>query len=502
MDCTKCGAPLEETAQVCPVCGEPIEENTPTELTEEIAAAEAAEERCENAPAETPAEEGCEEAAGEAGEEAGDGGESAEETEEAPAGSEGEDGAAGDEEPAKKRASAGLIALIVVLALAVGVVVFLLAGGTALFDGGEAPESYIYEAEDFTDRLLDRKIATCGDKTLTNRMLTYYYWREFYSLVSSYGGYISYVIQDPYARLDTQLMSDGTTWDQEIMEYALDTYSTCAAAVQRAEEEGFELPASAQVTLDSLGDTLQNFADTNGFASVEEYLQLSYGPYATLEDYRAYLADYYLATAYLSAKLDENEITPELLSDYYDEHEGEYQLNGLAKDDTKMVSVRHILISPEDTGLTAEDEGYEEAQQEAMDAARAYAEDIYNQWQSGAADEELFSALATTYSTDPGSASNGGLYEDVYPGQTATAFNDWCFDESREPGDTGIVETEYGYHIMYFSSRSEYAYWETIVEADYQNDCYNAMVEELTAEYPTKLKLKYAAVYPCNTEIQ
>ena len=36
-----------------------------------------------------------------------------------------------------------------------------------------------------------------------------------------------------------------------------------------------------------------------------------------------------------------------------------------------------------------------------------------------------------------------------------TNFNDWCFDESRQPGDHGIVETEYGYHIMYFVGDSE-----------------------------------------------
>ena len=31
-----------------------------------------------------------------------------------------------------------------------------------------------------------------------------------------------------------------------------------------------------------------------------------------------------------------------------------------------------------------------------------------------------------------------------------TNFNDWIFDASRKPGDTGIVESDYGYHIIYF----------------------------------------------------
>ena len=49
--------------------------------------------------------------------------------------------------------------------------------------------------------------------------------------------------------------------------------------------------------------------------------------------------------------------------------------------------------------------------------------------------------------------TTGGLYENVSPGEMVTEFNDWLFDESRKPGDTGIVFNEggyTGYHVMYF----------------------------------------------------
>ncbi len=70
-----------------------------------------------------------------------------------------------------------------------------------------------------------------------------------------------------------------------------------------------------------------------------------------------------------------------------------------------------------------------------------------------------FAFLAAENSADTGSASNGGLYEEIYPGQTVDAFDAWCFDASRQPGDTDIVETQYGYHVMYFSSVCEHPYW-------------------------------------------
>ena len=42
-------------------------------------------------------------------------------------------------------------------------------------------------------------------------------------------------------------------------------------------------------------------------------------------------------------------------------------------------------------------------------------------------------------------------------------FNDWCYDESRQPGDHAIVETDYGYHIMYFSGYSETNYRDYLI---------------------------------------
>ena len=70
--------------------------------------------------------------------------------------------------------------------------------------------------------------------------------------------------------------------------------------------------------------------------------------------------------------------------------------------------------------------------------------------ENGEATEESFAQLAKEHSQDPGSSEEGGLYDLVYQGEMVETFDAWCFDESRKPGDTGVVETEFGYHIMYF----------------------------------------------------
>ena len=94
--------------------------------------------------------------------------------------------------------------------------------------------------------------------------------------------------------------------------------------------------------------------------------------------------------------------------------------------------------------------------------------------------EESFGELAATYSSDGGSSTNGGLYEDVHPGQMVTEFNDWCFDASRKPGDTGIVKTSYGYHVMYFVSQTDTYYYRTVAEQELRYEDYSDYITGLT----------------------
>ena len=97
------------------------------------------------------------------------------------------------------------------------------------------------------------------------------------------------------------------------------------------------------------------------------------------------------------------------------------------------------------------------------------------------ATEDSFAALAAEKTEDEGSKENGGLYEDVYPGQMVTAFNDWCFDAGRKPGDTGIVETEYGCHVMYYSGDSDITYRTYKITEVLRTEAYNQWSEDLLA---------------------
>ncbi len=152
------------------------------------------------------------------------------------------------------------------------------------------------------------------------------------------------------------------------------------------------------------------------------------------------------------------------------------------RDETKTVDVRHILIEPEEGELESEDEGYQEEQDALLAAAKEKADDIYQQWKDGDATEESFAALAEEHSDDAGSKDDGGLYERVSEGDMVTEFNDWCFDAARQPGDTGIVESDYGYHIMYYVGDNEFVKWQAQVADKLKSDAYEEWSEALHAD--------------------
>lgn len=134
--------------------------------------------------------------------------------------------------------------------------------------------------------------------------------------------------------------------------------------------------------------------------------------------------------------------------------------------DVTTVNVRHILVTADD--IKKELEGDVDAEETADTAdysddeldqmASDKANDLLAQYQSGEQTEDAFAQLAMDNSSD-GNAAEGGLYENITPNQMVNTFNAWCFDEARQPGDTGVVKTEYGYHVMYFVSKNDIPVW-------------------------------------------
>ncbi len=146
-------------------------------------------------------------------------------------------------------------------------------------------------------------------------------------------------------------------------------------------------------------------------------------------------------------------------------------------------NVRHILVAFE--GGTTDSNGVTTYSDEEKAAALAGAEDILAQWKAGEATEDSFAALAAENTDDTASAETGGLYEDISPASSyVTAFKEWALDSSRKPGDTGIVETEYGYHVMYYCGESALTYRDSMITDDLIEADMEAWYDALLEAWP------------------
>lgn len=139
-----------------------------------------------------------------------------------------------------------------------------------------------------------------------------------------------------------------------------------------------------------------------------------------------------------------------------------------AREEYLTKNVRHILFT-EDTYGSAE-------------AALNQATTVRKEFSNGEQTAEAFGALAEKYSEDTGSSTNGGQYLNIRKGQMVEAFEDWCFDEARTVGETGIVETDYGYHLMYFEGDGDIAWKAKATEAKRAED-YEALYETYESQY-------------------
>ena len=334
----------------------------------------------------------------------------------------------------------------------------------------------VYTVEDIAadDPRLDQVVGSCGSAELTNRQLQAYYCIQLYGIVSQYGDYVSLIGLDVSKPLSEQTESQsGMTWEQFFLMSAVQQYSQFAPIAARAEAEGFILTEEDET---ELKDAVEFYWNNEDFRS----LLSTATRYA---DFEAFMRSFYLVRRYEKSLYESVEVNEADLREYYDNHPELF--DGIEFEDY-TIDVRHILY-------LSDADGDETVTDEEKAAAKAKADAMLAEFRKDPS-EERFAQLASENTEDPGSKESGGLYENVYRGQMVKTFNDWCFDSARKPGDTGVVETEYGYHVMYFVKAAEMG----VVEMDYRGERTELFLDEILKESNVTVRYEDVVLAPLN----
>lgn len=306
------------------------------------------------------------------------------------------------------------------------------------------------------------------------------YLEEFYGKGASMDSYMEYLtVQQLASGYATEKSESFSYTDEELRTYYNDnkqdfdkvTYRVFTVTTEDDDSNAAMETAEAMAAL--LDGTEKSFAD----AAYE------YAPEDSKESYED--EDYTLRSNYSYSSLSSDyadwlfsEERVEGESEVFPTSTGYAVVMFVSRDNNeyRTVDVRHILVNVAASG----DDGT--STEADWEDCKAKIEEIQEEWEATDMTEDDFAALAEEKSEDTGSSSNGGLYEDVYKGQMVTEFNDWCFDETHEPGDYGIVKSDYGYHLIYFSGYGD-EYWKTLADSSKRSEDYNAWYEEYSADY-------------------
>ena len=479
MICKFCNVEVEDGLDVCPLCGKTLtEENVPIVKgeQEELKSEETSIE--DNAEVNEPVQETIEETNEE----------SVTEAIEQPV-----------QTPKKSVAPLVLSIIAAVLALASLAVLLMIALGVDF-------KSFLPRANDIMNKdsysVVDDKaakqgdtvIATMGGKELTNAHLQIYYRMQVMDFLNYYGSYADQLGLDMSMPLSEQAcyFEKDKTWEQYLLGVALETWQNYQVIALLAEEAGYQLDEEWTESLEKMPEDLKDQATAGGHDSVDALLKDVIGPACTEELYMEYVRLAYTANAYYNTISEQMTPTDDEIAAYFEENAATFAESGISKDMGNIADVRHILVCPKG-GTTDETTGQTTYSEDEWAACFAEAEKILNEWKSGDATEESFAQLATTYTEDTGSAANGGLYEDIEPGSNYVPnFLSWAIDMTRQTGDTDIVKTEFGYHIMYYVSGEPY--WTTVVGTQQLSDRITEMTNAAEVKWPIKVNYRKIAL--------
>jgi len=133
---------------------------------------------------------------------------------------------------------------------------------------------------------------------------------------------------------------------------------------------------------------------------------------------------------------------------------GYYKLTRMMdKKGNASAKASHILIAYK--GGKAPDPSITRTKEEA----KAKADDLLKQVNANPGN---FAMLAMTNTDDPGSKQTGGEYDNIAPNQMVKPFNDFVFNNPI--GTTGVVETEFGYHVIKVTGKNEAVQLATVAQ--------------------------------------
>lgn len=479
MICKNCGAEMPENEKICPACNSDLSECEQTVETETEQTVDMEECTVKSAESETETES-ADDVSAETEQE---------ESEETESDTESEDATVSADEPATEPESAddaddeiqhdekkykGLtLALAIVSVIAAVSLVF-----NALFATGVIKPP-VKTSKPVAEETVNYQFATAieiGDIKVSNAQFDYYYsmsYQYFQQMEMSYQQQ-GMIWGFPLDKAPDEVLSgmkndDGVEmyYDEVLAEYSATLVYQQMSLYNEAKAEGYALTEDEKAQIDEIVASIEKQAAEEDL-SIDEFIKEYYSAGLDEESVRELIEVELIASRYY------DDLQTKAVDGVTDAQvEAEYRANPQSYADYSgnVADVRHCLIMFEN-----------DATEKEKKAAYKEAEKIKKEFEKAGGTEEAFIEIVKKYNEDTASTESGGLYEGITAHSNyVKSFKDWAVDPSRKAGDCAIVETEYGYHIMYYVKNNG-PEWKTVILEKLQQEAAEAAFNALVGE--------------------
>lgn len=158
-----------------------------------------------------------------------------------------------------------------------------------------------------------------------------------------------------------------------------------------------------------------------------------------------------------------------------------YVNNEPVKDEAVPVTLNYIKVAVgTDTTVKSETE--------LNVTAKATANKIFKEFESGEVTAEAFATLSTTYGNNDDNLVTADTFSEITgDGSEDAAVELWAFDATRKVGDYALIEGDGCYYIVFYASKNDNAVWYQTALDLLKDDAYDAWAEAVKAEFEDKI---------------
>ena len=301
-----------------------------------------------------------------------------------------------------------------------------------------------------------KNVAIVGDNVITSEEFTYYFSQNVQNTMMQY----NYQTQDVNSFLSMSL-GDSTVGDM-IKQQTLSQVVQIEVILQEAKKEGFKPDKAKMDEAWGFMEQSINQGATSYGMSANDFCKEVFG--TSLNKAKQFDNNLFTVQRYMDEKIKAIPVDDAELATYYEANKVNFDYN----------VVSHILVLCE-----------KEAEDSVVKEKEKAAQDILGKVRAG----EDFATLAKEFSEDTGSKDAGGIIRVQQNGQMVPEFEEWAF--SNKLGDTGIVRTDYGFHIMKMNEiyDSLEAQKENI-KITFQSEKYQTAIDEKLNSGDYKIEIK------------